>query len=147
MIHPISFPNGIGLSPDDSRLYVAETDAGRVWAFDLEAPGRVARKPWPAPYGGRLVTGLPGYRRLDSMAVEADGNVCVATLMEGAGIHVVAPDGRLVEHVPLPDMFTTNICFGGADLRTAFVTLSGSGRLAALDWPRAGLPLHHLNPR
>ena len=147
VIFPLAHPNGIGLSPDDRKLYVAETDAGRLWAFDIEAPGRIARKPWPSPNGGSLVCGLPGYQRFDSMAVEADGDICIATVMEKAGINVIAPDGRLVENVPLPDMFTTNICFGGSDLRTAYATLSSSGRLVALDWPRAGLPLHHLNPR
>jgi gluconolactonase len=40
---------------------------------------------------------------------------------------------------------TTNICFGGADLTQAFVTLSSTGRLVTTTWPRAGLPLHWLN--
>jgi len=66
----------------------------------------------------------------------------VATLMHG-GISVVSPDGSLVSHVPLPDRMTTNLCFGGPGLRTAFVTLSGSGRLIAIDdWPIPGLALH-----
>ena len=43
----------------------------------------------------------------------------------------------------MPDMFCTNICFGGPDLRTAFLTLSGTGKLVAMDWPEAGLKLHH----
>jgi gluconolactonase len=90
------------------------------------------------------VVGVGGYQRFDSLAVEAGGNVCVATLVNG-GITVIPPDGGPVEHVPLPDMHTTNVCFGGEGLRTAYVTLSNSGRLVALDWPRAGLPLHHLN--
>jgi gluconolactonase len=45
----------------------------------------------------------------------------------------------------MPDLFPTNICFGGADLKTAIITLSGTGTLVAMDWPRAGLPLHFLN--
>jgi sugar lactone lactonase YvrE len=51
--------------------------------------------------------------------------------------------GASVEHVPMPDPLTTNICFGGPDLRTAYVTLSGSGRLVATAWPRPGLKLHY----
>jgi len=144
-VFPMLYPNGCGLSPDGGRLYVAETDAGRVWAFDLEGPGRIAKKPWPSPNGGELLIGLPGYQRLDSMAVEANGNLCLATLMENAGITVVSPGGDVVEHVAMPDRATTNICFGGNDLRTAYITLSLSGRLVAMDWPRPGLPLHHLN--
>jgi gluconolactonase len=41
----------------------------------------------------------------------------------------------------MPDPFVTNICFAGADRRTALVTLSGTGRLIAVDWPRPGLAL------
>jgi gluconolactonase len=59
-----------------------------------------------------------------------------------AGITVVAPDGTLVEHVPTDDAFTTNIAFGGEDMRTAFVTLSGTGRLVSRRWPRPGLRLN-----
>ncbi len=140
--HPVLTPNGIGLSPDGRTVYVAETEGARLWAFDLEEPGKVRKHPWPSPHGGRLVYAAGGrYQRYDSLAVEANGNICVATLMEG-GITVVAPDGRLVEFVPLPDRYVTNICFGGPDLRTAFVTLSMSGRLVALPWSRPGLRLN-----
>jgi gluconolactonase len=143
--HPFLTANGIGLSPDERTLYVAETEGARLWAFDLDGPGVIRKQPWPSPHGGRLLYAAGGaYQRYDSLAVEASGNICVATLMEG-GITVISPDGRLVEFVPLPDRYTTNICFGGPDLRTAYVTLSLSGRLVALPWPRPGLPLNFLN--
>jgi gluconolactonase len=144
VIYPMLTPNGIGLSPDESRLYVAETHTGRLWAFDLDAPGVVRRRKFPSPNGGELVAGLPGYQLFDSLAVDADGNICVATLFNG-GITVISPDGAKIEHLPMPDLYTTNLCFGGPELRTAFVTLSLSGRLVALDWPRAGLALNFLN--
>ena len=77
------------------------------------------------------------------MAVDALGNVCVATLIHG-GITMISPDGSLQSHVSLPDRFTTNLCFGGPDKRTVFVTLSGSGKLIAIDdWPVPGLALHN----
>ncbi len=144
-VQPFLTANGIGLSPDESTLYVAETEGGRLWAFDLEAPGRIRKQPWPSPHGGRLVYTAGGrYERFDSLAVEASGNICVATLVNG-GISVIAPSGELVEFVPMPDRYTTNICFGGPDLKTAYVTLSQSGRLVAMDWPRAGAKLNFLN--
>jgi gluconolactonase len=139
---PCLTPNGIGLSPDNRVLYVAETEPARLWAFDITAPGVVKRLPWPSPNGGRLVAGLGGFQRFDSLAVDAAGNVCVATLITGC-ISVIAPDGKLVRQVPMPDPVTTNICFGGADLRTAYVTLSGIGQLVAMDWPEPGLRLAH----
>ncbi len=141
---PVMTPNGIALSPDGTTLYYAETEGARVWAFDIAAPGVVRKAAWPSPTGARMVTASPGghWQRFDSMAVDALGNICVATLMHG-GITTVSPDGSATSFVPLPDRFTTNLCFGGPDRRTAFVTLSGSGRLIAIDdWPVAGLKLN-----
>ncbi len=140
--YPMLTPNGIGLSPDERTLYVAETEGARLWAFDIERPGVVTRRPFPSPNGGRFVFSQGGaYSRFDSLAVDAAGNVCVATLMTGA-ITVIAPDGRLVRSVATPDPYTTNICFGGPDRRTAYVTLSGVGQLIAMEWEEAGLPLN-----
>ena len=142
VIFPLFMPNGIGLSPDGQRLYVAETPTARLWAFDIEAPGRITKQPWPSPHGGTLLAGSATYQTFDSLAVEADGRVCVATLMNG-GITIISADGSVVEHLPMPDIYTTNICFGGAHRRTAFITLSSSGRLVAVDWPRPGLALNY----
>jgi gluconolactonase len=139
---PLVTPNGIGLSPDEKTLYVAETEAARLWAFDIVEPGVVRKEPWPSPHGGRLVAGVGGYQRFDSLALDAEGRICVATLING-GITVISPDGRHVEHHPMPDPITTNICFGGPELKTAFITLSWTGRLVAVDWPVPGLRLHH----
>jgi gluconolactonase len=140
---PTMLANGCGLSPDGRTLYFVETEAARLWALAIEAPGVVRREPWPSPHGGRLVYAAGGpYQRYDSMALDADGNICIATLVH-AGISVISPDGRLLRHVPLPDVMTTNICFGGPGLRTAYVTLSAWGRLVALDWDRPGLRLAH----
>jgi gluconolactonase len=52
---------------------------------------------------------------------------------------VVTPDGREVDVHPVPGDVTTNLAFGGPDGCRAFVTLSRSGRLAGVDWPRPGL--------
>jgi gluconolactonase len=142
VVHPILTPNGIGLSPDGKTLYVAETETARLWAFDLSAPGVIIKAPFPSPHGGRLMVGLGGFQRFDSLAVDGAGNVCVATLVNGS-VSVVAPDGGLIRQVPMPDMFCTNVCFGGPDLRTAYMTLSGTGQLVAMDWDGPGLRLAH----
>src|SRR6201999_1950080 len=110
-------------------------------AFPIEERGEVRKEPWPSPHGGKLVADMGGYQRFDSLAVQEDGRVCVATLVNG-GITVISPDGRHVEHHAFPDAMTTNICFGGADLKTAYITLSLTGRLAAVEWPTAGLKLN-----
>jgi gluconolactonase len=141
---PLHAPNGVGLSPSGDRLYVAETHAGRLWAWQVTGPGQIA-KTTPFGAGGTLVAGPPGHQLYDSLAVEEGGNVCVATLAAG-GISVITPDGE-VEYVPMPEEFAdplvTNICWGGDDRRTAYITLSGTGRLLACTWPRPGLALVH----
>jgi gluconolactonase len=110
----------------------------------VTAPGELAKEPWPSPNGGRFMGCPPGYHRFDSMAVEANGNVCVATLVDG-GVTVFSPQGEVLEFWEAPEGYCTNICFGGPDLKTAYITLSGYGTLMAVDWPRPGLPLPHLN--
>jgi gluconolactonase len=97
-----------------------------------------------APDRWTLVVGLPGAQQLDSLAVEEGGAVCVGTLLD-SGITVVYPDDGSYEQYTLPeqlfDAAVTNICFGGADMRTAYLTCSITGRLIACRWPRPGLRL------
>jgi gluconolactonase len=143
-VYPLITPNGVGLSADETRVYAAETETYRLLAWDIVGPGEVRLNPWPAPGFGELVMAPSGYARFDSLALDAEGNICVATLIHG-GITVSSPDGGRVEHVPMPDRMCTNICFGGENLQTAYITLSGSGRLVAMDWPTPGLPLNFLN--
>ena len=80
-------------------------------------------------------------QRFDSLAVEAGGNICVASLVFG-GISVFSPANGLLESYEADEPYCTNIAFGGPDLRTAYITLSGYGRLVAADWPRPGLALN-----
>lgn len=137
--YPLLGPNGVGLSPRDDELYVAETLTGRVWRWALAGPGEVRGlgAGLGIRHGGACLAATPW--SLDSLAVEADGNVVVAAI--GDGLCVVAPDGRVVERVDIPGDVTTNICFSGPDMRTATVTLSGSGRVVTCRWPRPGLAL------
>lgn len=142
LVHPMIQANGVGLSPDGSRLYVAETTPGRVWTWEVTAPG-VLGSDGSGPGGATLLHGFDGYQPLDSLAVDSEGNVCVATINTG-GISVLAPDGTLKDVVRPPehDTFVTNICFGGPDLRTAYITSSGRGVLYATEWHCPGLPMH-----
>ena len=144
VIFPIPFPNGVGLSPDEHTLYVAETETGRLWKFGIRSPGVVERLHYPSPNGGVYLWGSAKYQRLDSLKVEADGRICVATLIRG-GLTSVHPDGSGEEYVQLPDRTTTNLCFGGDDMRTVHVTLSATGQLLRLRWPRPGLRLNFQN--
>jgi gluconolactonase len=138
---PTDSPNGIGLSPDLWTLYWAETHTNRVQQRKVVGPGELAPAIPLDP--STLLAGLGGFQYLDSLAVDGEGYVCVATLADG-GITAISPDGATIEHHATGDPMTTNICFGGEDLCTAFVTLSSTGRLVSFPWPRAGLRLAHL---
>jgi gluconolactonase len=140
VVFPVESANGIGLSPDGDVLYYAETYTGRVFRRAIEHAGVLTRL---VPLDqNHVLCGLPGMQLLDSLAVDSDGNVCVATVFNG-GITVISPHGSTVEHVPTDDIITTNICFGGDDMRTAYITLASSGRLVSMRWPREGLRLAH----
>jgi gluconolactonase len=142
-IFPLERPNGIGLSPDEKTLYVAETPTARCWAFRLSAPGQIESA--NGSYRGEkgtVVAGLGGYQMFDSLAVDSEGHICVATLITGA-VSDIWPDGSRVDQYMLPDMMVTNVCFGGRDMRTAFATLSMGGTLVSFEWPRPGLRLNY----
>jgi gluconolactonase len=131
-------PNGVGLSPDGRTVYWSDSMLQKLWALDLDGPGRAG--PEAGHFAGRPVVTLPGMAWFDSLAVEAGGRVCVGTLFDGA-ITVIDPVNGACEQVAFPDPITTNICFGGADMRDAWVTCSSTGRLYKARWPRPGLRL------
>ncbi|NDA78095.1 MAG: SMP-30/gluconolactonase/LRE family protein, partial [Actinobacteria bacterium] len=137
---PAESPNGIGLSPDGKKVYWAETHTGRVFQRDIVSPGVLS--PTMPGDTSAVLCGLPGLQLLDSLAVDGAGNVCVATLVNG-GITVIAPNGEILRHIPTGDLLTTNICFAADGSNTAWITLSGTGRLVRMEWPWPGLRLAH----
>ena len=137
--HHHTSPNSVGLSPDETTVYMADTMTARLWAFDLSAPGKIDRA--TQFQHGRVVATMPDLQYFDSLAVTAAGNICVATIMNG-GITTLTPDGSH-SHTAFPDPFVTNICFGGDGLSEAWVTLSGTGKLAKCHWQEPGLELNY----
>ena len=81
VVFPSESPNGIGLSPDGTRLYAAETHTGRVVRVERDRPGRGRERTRPAPTGA-MICGLPGMQLFDSLGVDGDGNVVVAHARE-----------------------------------------------------------------
>lgn len=151
--------NGVGLSPDETVLYVSDTVFGRLYAFDLDGPGKVAPppdiktmadlgklKPGMLPHvPGRVVLTLPGLQWVDSLKVDASGRVCIGTLIN-SGITIFTPEGLTtpqapgtIEFVPVPDLMTTNLCFGGADMCDVWVTASCTGTIYKGRSDRPGL--------
>jgi gluconolactonase len=152
VLFPLNAPNGIALSPDGKRLYVAETYTRRVLYWTLSGPGQIAKNP-ATRYGDGsylLSAAIPGQGILDSMAVDEQGNVYVVTMLpRGAdvtangGLTIITPKGEVVQFleiaidtpVPLP----SNLCFGGPDRRTAYITCGGSGQLVSVRMKIPGL--------
>jgi gluconolactonase len=134
---PLTQPNGVGLSPDGGVIYVAETGHCRVSRWNVVGPGELSEEPpvvFPGPPGAKF----------DSLAIDVEGNICVATLGAG-GITILSPEGEIIEffQVPGDDDHVTNICFGGPDLDTAYVTSSGRGAVWEITGFRRGLPLNY----
>ncbi len=132
--------NGVGLSPDGKTVYTALTTIGDILAFDITGPGEVAPSPLTA-IPGRVVARYPARVLLDSMAVLASGRIAQATLVAQPGIGVADPATGAIEQFDFPDLLTTNIAFGGADMMDAAVCLSTTGKLALCRWPEPGLRL------
>jgi gluconolactonase len=128
----LELPNGAGLSPDGSRLYVSETYTGRVLVYDVTAPGTLE--------GPRELYVSDGGHGWDGLAVDGAGNVCVANL-KLSGISVISPEGEVLDAfvTPVPDPYITNVAFDGG---TAYVSSGGRGLLYAVDWPWPGLRLN-----
>lgn len=150
-IDGLTGPNGIGISPDGEHLYWADTITRQVLRRRIVGPGtleEVGAVTVHSMFGGMdpdwdtLVAGMPGAQQLDSLAIQANGDVCVGTVTDPA-ITVVPVDGGPMVRMLLPDEFAdpmpTNLCFGGDDLRTAYVTLSETGRVITCRWPVPGL--------
>jgi gluconolactonase len=152
VLFPLNAPNGIALAPGGRRLYVAETYARRIHYWDLAAPGVLAN-PALAGVPQLLTASLPGQGILDSMKVDEQGNVYVATMLvkgnfpaQNGGVTVIAPSGEILDFIELAvgnrfEPLPSNLCFGGANRRTAFITLGGSGRLVACEMRVPGLAL------
>ena len=123
-------PNGIVISPDDTTLYLLETEQSAagprlIRAYDLSEDGTVSNM--------RVFHDFHPGRSGDGMTIDSAGNLYVAaglnrlrgtseTLDTVAGVHVFSPGGELLEHIPIPEDTITNAAFGGPDLRTLYVT-------------------------
>jgi gluconolactonase len=124
--------NGIGLSPDGKQLHVSE--GRQLWTFDIAGPG-VLGPSTSYPNGAHGT--LRDRSVTDSLKVLADGKVCVCTLIVG-GISIIDKAGG-TEFVQFADPMTTNLAFGGADMRDAWISSSGAGKLLKVRWPYPGL--------
>jgi gluconolactonase len=101
-------PNGIIGTADGKRLYVADIRANKTYAYDIQPDGTLGGKKLFAPSGS------------DGMTVDKAGNV----YLTGQGVTVFNAEGVQIEHIPVEAQWTANVCFGGSDMKTLFITAS-----------------------
>tara|TARA_Y100001954_G_C15730735_1_gene563154 strand:- start:288 stop:1187 length:900 start_codon:yes stop_codon:yes gene_type:complete len=104
--------NGVEVSPDGKRLYVNESVQRNVWVFDIQPDGGVANK--------RLLQQFPDHG-FDGMRCDADGNLYITRYGKGT-VAVLSPEGELLREINVLGARPSNLCFGGPDGRTVYVT-------------------------
>jgi gluconolactonase len=125
-------PNGIGVSPDGRLLHVSS--GASLYAFDIEGPGQLSTRSYP---NGGLQAPLWQGSIADSLKIQADGRVCVCSLLRPGGIGVVDRAGH-TDFLGFPDRWVCNLAFGGRDMRDCWIMLSGLGQIAKVRWPAPG---------
>jgi gluconolactonase len=126
----IERPNGIAIAPDDSELYLVDSNHSvgghrKLWAFRLDDGGQV--------HDQRLVWDFAPGRGGDGVEVAADGTLFVCagvnsprsegeTSLYATGVYLLSPAGEPLERIPVPEDVISNCCFGGEALRTLFIT-------------------------
>ena len=139
-------PNGIQVSPDDRTLYLVEANQAQggprlIRAYDLQADGTVRNM--------RVHYDFSPGRSADGMSIDVEGNLYASagmnqlrgtseTLATKTGVYVIAPSGKLLGFIPIPEDFITNNAFGGPDMKTLYVTAGKT--LYKLRTDIAGLP-------
>ncbi len=126
--------NGIDVSPDGKMLYVNETVQRKVWAFTLHPDGSITDK--------KLLVEFPDYG-LDGMRCDVDGNLYAARWGKGT-IVKISPQGQILREIDVLGAKPTNVCFGGHDGRTCYVTEVEHGRIVQFRVDRSGLEWQRL---
>jgi gluconolactonase len=101
-------PNGIIGTPDGKHLYVADIKAGKTYVYDIQPNGSLTNKKLFAAMGS------------DGMTIDSKGNI----YLTGNGVTVFNQKGEKIEHIPIDAKWTANVCFGGKDMKTLFITAS-----------------------
>jgi sugar lactone lactonase YvrE len=121
--------NGIEVSPDGRKLYVNESVQRNVWVFDIQADGSLTNK--------KLIKKFPDFG-FDGMRCDVDGNLYITRHGKGTVV-ILTPAGKILQEIDVLGSKPSNICFGGPDGRTAYVTEMEHGRLVMFRTKRPGL--------
>jgi gluconolactonase len=103
-------PNGITGTPDGKNLFVSDISARQTWRYDIQSDGSLTNKTLICKLGS------------DGMTIDADGNL----YLTGRGVTVFDQTGKQIDHIDVPEGWTANVCFGGKNHQTLFITASKS---------------------
>jgi gluconolactonase len=106
VIDDLKQPNGIIGTPDGKLLYVADIGAGKTYRYRLQPDGSLKEKHLFCEMGS------------DGMTIDSQGNI----YLTGKGVSVFDPAGKKIEHIDVPESWSANVCFGGKDRQTLFIT-------------------------
>ena len=103
-------PNGITGSPDGQHLFVSDIRAGQTWRYDIQPDGSLTNKTFICALGS------------DGMTIDVEGNL----YLTGHGVTVFDKTGKQIDHIEVPEPWSANVCFGGPNHQTLFITASKS---------------------
>ena len=114
VIEDFKKPNGITGTPDGTTLFVADIRANKTWRYDILADGSLTNKSLFCAKGS------------DGMTIDAEGNLYLCATGTTNGVSAFDPTGKLIDHIDVPERWSANVCIGGADHQTLFITASES---------------------
>jgi gluconolactonase len=101
-------PNGIVGTPDGKKLFVADIGGNTTWSYSIHSDGSLTDKKLFCNMGS------------DGMTIDSEGNI----YLTGKGVTIFDKEGKLIGNIEVPEAWTANVCFGGTDLRSLFITAS-----------------------
>jgi len=107
-------PNGITGAPDGRTLYVADIQGDRTWRYEILPDGSLTNKTLAVAKGS------------DGMTIDENGDLVICATGTTNGVSIFDPAGKMIDHIDVPEKWSANVCFGGQDRRTLFITASTS---------------------
>jgi gluconolactonase len=114
MTDDLKKPNGITGTPDGKTLYVADIQANQTWRYDILSDGSLTNKTLFCAKGS------------DGMTIDEKGDLYLCATGRTNGVSIFDPAGKLIDHIDVPEKWSANVCFGGQDHKTLFITASTS---------------------
>jgi len=107
-------PNGITGTPDGKTLFIADIQGDRTWRYDILPDGSLTNKTLAVMKGS------------DGMTIDENGDLVMCATGRTNGVSIFNPAGKLIDHIDVPEPWSANVCFGGPDRKTLFITASES---------------------